>query len=141
MNGLNNNLVTTPSKGRMALLSLLVLVLAFSFQGTRGIWEPDEGYYLGIARDMVETGDWVVPQMNLRPFLDKPPMVYWGSGFSMKLFGFNEWAARLPHAIWFVLTTLFVGLLGRALWDSRTGYLASLFYATSPIPLVAANVW
>ena len=67
MNGSDNDAVTTPSKGMVSLLFLLVFVLAFAFQGTRGIWEPDEGYYIGIARDMVETGDWVVPQMNLRP--------------------------------------------------------------------------
>ncbi|MCB9767583.1 MAG: glycosyltransferase family 39 protein [Candidatus Omnitrophica bacterium] len=121
-------------------LLLLLIILAFAFQGSRGIWEPDEGYYIGIARDMVETGDWIVPQLNLRPFLDKPPIVYWGSAFMMDQFGFNEWSARIPHSVWFLLTAVFVYLLGKDMFDEKTGILSALIYATSPIPFVAANI-
>ncbi|MCA9426236.1 MAG: glycosyltransferase family 39 protein [Candidatus Omnitrophica bacterium] len=119
---------------------LLISVLALAFAGTRGVWEPDEGYYIGISRDMVETGDWIVPQLNLRPFLDKPPMVYWGSAFMMEWFGFNEWAARIPHAIWFLLTAAAIYLLGKDFYDAKTGRLAALIYATTPIPFVAASI-
>ncbi len=124
----------------LVLVIFIVLLLAFAFQGTRGIWEPDEGYYLNGAAAMVTTGDWIVPQFNLRPFLDKPPMVYWGSAFVMNLFGINEWAARLAHAFWFSLTALFVGLLGASMWDRKTGLLAAFIYATSAVPFIGANI-
>lgn len=122
------------------LVICVVLLLAFCFQGSRGIWEPDEGYYLNGARAMVTTGDWMVPQFNLRPFLDKPPMVYWGSAFVMDIFGINEWTARFAHAFWFSLTALFVGLLGASMWDTRTGLLAALIYASTAIPFIGANI-
>ncbi|NUN95626.1 MAG: glycosyltransferase family 39 protein [Candidatus Omnitrophica bacterium] len=121
-------------------LAALILFLAFSFQGTRGIWEPDEGFYIGAARNMVETGDWVVPQVNLRPFLEKPPLMYWGSGLGMLLFGFNEWGARLAHALWFSLAALLTGLLAASMWDKRSGVLASLVYATMILPFFSANI-
>src|SRR5262245_28461078 len=60
------------------VLVLLAALLAFSFQGSRGIWEPDEGFYVNAALGMVRTGDWIVPTLNGAPFLDKPPLHYWG---------------------------------------------------------------
>jgi 4-amino-4-deoxy-L-arabinose transferase len=122
------------------ILILLCLALALGFQGSRGMWEPDEGFYFPPALTMLTTGDWIVPQHNLRPFLEKPPMVYWGCALGMKILGINEWGARLANALWYLLTVLSVGLLGWSLFDRRTGYLAALIYAITPVPLVAANV-
>jgi len=127
-------------KNSFLALVAISFVLAFAFQGTRGIWEPDEGFYISAARTMVETGDWLVPQLNLRPFIDKPPIVFWGSALGMEVFGFNEWAARLSHAVWYLLTILMVGLIGKTLWDPKTGFVAALIYSTSLIPLAAANI-
>ena len=81
---------------------LLLLLTAFTFfilLGSRALNEPDEGRYSEIAREMIETGDWVVPHLWYLPHLDKPPMTYWLVAVSMKLFGQNEWAARLPLAL------------------------------------------
>lgn len=119
---------------------LATCCLAFAFQGSRGVWEPDEGFYLNAARAMLTTGDWVVPQFNLRPFLEKPPMVYWGSAVGMDLVGINEWGARLAHGMWYALTVWVVGLLGTSLWDRRTGLLAAFGYATCGVTMVAANI-
>ena len=115
-------------------------LMTFAFQGTRGIWEPDEGFYIGSAYSMVTTGDWVIPQFYLRPFLDKPPLVYWGSALGMDLFGINEWSARLAHSIWYILTVWVVGRLGRRMWTSRTGIIAAAVYAFSPVPFIASNI-
>lgn len=118
----------------------VTILLALSFQGTRGIWEPDEGFYFSAARTMVETGDWLVPQIYGRPFLDKPPMVYWSIALGMEVFGINEWAARLIHAQWYILTVLTVGLIGRSFWDSKTGVLAAFIYAASILPMLSGNI-
>ncbi len=125
-----------------AVLAVIIVtcVLAFSLQGSRGIWEPDEGYYLNAARGMVSTGDWLIPQYNLRPFLEKPPMVYWGSVVGLELLGMNEWGARIGHAIWYALTALVVGLLGASLWDRRTGLLAAFCYTACGVTMVAGNI-
>ena len=127
------------SKSVLAV-AILTCVLAFAFQGSRGVWEPDEGFYLNAARAMLTTGDWLVPQYNLRPFIEKPPLVYWGSAVGMDLAGINEWGARLAHAVWYALTVWVVGLLGRSLWDRRTGLLAASFYAACGVTMVAGNI-
>ncbi len=122
------------------LVVLAASLMAFAFQGTRGIWEPDEGFYISSALSMVTTGDWVIPQFYLRPFLDKPPLVYWGSALGMDIFGINEWSARLANSIWYILTVYIVGCLGKRMWTSRTGIIAAAVYAFSPVPFIASNI-
>jgi len=58
----------------LILLSGLLLVLAFAFQGNRGIWQPDEGYYTGTAITMLKKDSLLIPYLGEDEiFLDKPP--------------------------------------------------------------------
>ena len=121
------------------LLALLVL-MAFAFQGTRGIWEPDEGRYTSTGINMLESGDWLVPTIDgEHPHLTKPPLTYWALATSFGLFGMNEWAARLPAALAYIGTGLLVFGLGRRLCPARPG-LPALIYALSLGPAVSANI-
>lgn len=122
-----------------ALLALLA-VLAFAFQGSRGLWEPDEGRYSAAGVNMLETGDWLVPTVDREhPHLTKPPLTYWALATSFGALGHNEWAARLPGALAFVGTGLLVLGLGRR-FVPRTPWLPAVVWALSPAPFVAANI-
>ncbi len=121
------------------LLALLVL-LAFAFQGTRGIWEPDEGRYTAAGVNMVDSGDWLVPTLDREhPHLTKPPITYWAIGSSVKLLGRNEWAARLPGALAFIGTGLLVFGIGRRLVPAKP-WLAAVTWSLSLAPVMAANI-
>jgi 4-amino-4-deoxy-L-arabinose transferase-like glycosyltransferase len=65
----------------------------------RPLWEPDEARYAEIPREMLATGDWLTPRLNGVLYFEKPPLQYWLSALSMKLFGLNGAAARLPLAL------------------------------------------
>ena len=59
--------------------------------------DTTEARYGEIARKMLETGNWVTPQHDYGvPFWAKPPLSTWLSALSMKCFGVNEFAVRLP---------------------------------------------
>jgi len=124
-------------------LSLLacLLILAFSFQGSRGIWQPDEGYYTGTAVTMMSKDSFFVPYLGENEiFLDKPPMIYWGIIAGLKLFGHSEFAARFFHGFCFFLTSLAVVSLSYSMFKDRwLALLSSLIYATMVIPFFAAN--
>jgi 4-amino-4-deoxy-L-arabinose transferase-like glycosyltransferase len=123
-----------------AWLVVLLLVVAFSFQGTRGIWEPDEGRYTSAAVNMHESGDWLVPTLDgEHAHLTKPPMTYWAIAASIAALGHNEWAARLPSALAYVGTGLLVLGLGRRLCRSRP-WLPAVAWGTSLAPGIAANI-
>ena len=92
-------LETLSEKTRHRLFLLLVVAIYFTLLGTRGLNEPDEGRYGEIAREMVQTGNWLVPHIWYVPHLDKPPMTYWCVAVSFKFFGVSEWSLRLPLAL------------------------------------------
>ncbi len=122
------------------MLLLLVFVLAFSFQGVRGIWDPDEGYYVGSAVSMEAAQNYLMPTLGEEVFLDKPPVLYWGILGGLKLFGHSEFAARFFTGLCFALTILTVltlelsmsGRFDKAFW-------VAIVYATMVIPFISGN--
>jgi len=70
----------------------------------RPLWQPDEGRYAEIPREMLESGDWLTPHLNYVLYFEKPPFQYWLSAISMKAFGESAFAARLPLALASLLT-------------------------------------
>ena len=89
--------------------------------------DTTEARYGEIARKMLETGDWITPQHDYGvPFWAKPPLSTWLSAFSMKVFGVNEFAARLPELL------LAIGMLA-LVWQwtaARRGRDAALLTVT-----------
>ena len=121
-------------------LVVLLLLIAFAFQGSRAIWEPDEGRYTGASLNMLASGDWLLPTLDgEHPHLTKPPMTYWALASSFGLLGTNEWAARLPGALAFVGTGLLVFGLGRRLLPAKP-WLPALVWALSLGPMIGASV-
>jgi len=117
-----------------------LVAYALAFQGSRGLWEPDEGRYTDIATQMLRSGDFVVPAFNHEvPHFAKPPLAYWAIAAGIAVAGWNEWGARLANALAFALTVLAVYLLGRRVVPARP-WLPALVYATFLLPYIAANV-
>lgn len=122
------------------LLFLGALAVGLAFQGSRGIWEPDEGFYSNVSIGMLTSGDWLVPRLNGREFLDKPPLTYWGSAAGFRALGRNELGARAAHAFYFAGSVLLVGLLGARWWGRGAGVAAAIVFATSLGPFLAFGV-
>lgn len=127
------------SRAARVALALAVLAYALAFQGSRGIWEPDEGRYTDIATQMLRSGDFVTPAFNDEvPHFAKPPLVYWAIAGGITVLGWNEWGARLPNALAFTVTIVAVIALGRRVTPRRP-WLPALIYATFLVPAIAAN--
>ena len=52
-----------------------------------------------IARNMLESGDWVTARLDGIAYLEKSPLIYWIMASSYRIFGVHDWAARLPLAL------------------------------------------
>jgi len=129
-----------PFGGRRLALVVFVLVTALAFQGSRGLWEPDEGNYGNVGLQMARSGDWIVPRINGGVFLDKPPLSFWGMAAGIRLLGANEWGFRLAHALLFAGAALAVGGAAAAAFGSAAGGWGAAAYATLVLPFFAANV-
>ncbi|MCX7816356.1 MAG: glycosyltransferase family 39 protein [Syntrophales bacterium] len=121
------------------VVALLAGVVAFAFQGTRGLYETTEGRYAEVAREMLEKGNYLVPTLDYRPHWTKPPFFYWIEVAGIKVFGLNEWGLRTGNALAFLLTSVCVSFFGVSLWDWKRGFVAGLIYVSSPFPVFAAN--
>jgi 4-amino-4-deoxy-L-arabinose transferase-like glycosyltransferase len=122
------------------LLFVALLSYIMMFQGSRGIWEPDEGRYTNIALRMLQTGDFLVPAFNDEVLhFAKPPLTYWAIAGGVTLLGRNEWGARLPNGLAFAGTALLVFAIARKIMPDRR-WLPPVIYATSLFPFSAANV-
>jgi 4-amino-4-deoxy-L-arabinose transferase-like glycosyltransferase len=75
--------------------------------GNIGLVDETEPLFAEAARQMTVTGDWITPYFNGETRFDKPPLVYWLMAIGYKLFGVNEWAARLPSALSAIALTCF----------------------------------
>lgn len=80
----------------LGLLALLWFALTL---GAYPLLIPDEGRYVGVALSMLESGDYLVPRLDGLPFFHKPPLHYWLTALSLKVFGVNFVGARLVPAL------------------------------------------
>ncbi len=87
--------------------------------GVRPLVSPDEIRYAEISREMLASGDWVVPHLNGLRYFEKPPLGYWLNAAAIRLFGENEFAVRLPSAIAVGLTALLLFVWARKFSDDR----------------------
>jgi 4-amino-4-deoxy-L-arabinose transferase len=125
---------------KFPLLFLAALAFAMIFQGSRGIWEPDEGRYTDISVQMLRTGEFLQPAYNDEfGHFAKPPLAYWAIAGGIRLLGWNEWGVRLANALAFAGTVLVVFALAGTITPARP-WLPPLVYASSLLPFAAANV-
>jgi 4-amino-4-deoxy-L-arabinose transferase-like glycosyltransferase len=122
------------------LIIIGLLAYCLAFQGARGLWEPDEGRYTGVAMEMLRQGDWLKPDLHREePHWTKPPLTYWVIAASLASLGHNEFTARLVSSLSFFLTIIFVYLLGRIFIKNRA-WLPPLIYASFLFPFIASNI-
>lgn len=87
-----------------------------------------------------ETQYWIWSQTFDWGYFSKPPMIAWLIALSTTLFGDADFAVRLPAPLLHAGTASFLFLIGRKLWDARTGFWASLAYLTMPAIWISGGV-
>jgi 4-amino-4-deoxy-L-arabinose transferase len=95
-----------------ALLALFVVAYLAPL-GIRPLYETDEFRYAEIPREMLASGDWVVPRLDGMRYFEKPALGYWLTAASMAVFGQNPFGVRLPVALCAGITALALFLLVR----------------------------
>ena len=133
-----------------------VLALAYLAVGVGGgsHFDSDDTLYAQMAREMVQSGDWVDNRWSDTVLFEKPPLYLWSLAVVGSAFGWDEWAMRLPNTLFAVAALLGLFVLGRGLDLPRrpvllaVGLMAGSFLfllmarrLMTDIPLVACLVW
>jgi len=124
----------TPTTGANAhrltgygLLQIGLLLVAAVFMLTNlgyPLIDRDETRYAEIPREMIATGNWILPQLNFQTYYDKPPLLYWLCAISYQLFGISEMSARLVPALAALATLASTMFFGSRFFDRRIGLFA-----------------
>lgn len=114
-------------------LTLLLLLTALIYVGSA--WNPSlqddaDAAHAEAAREIVERNDWVTLHINGVRYLEKAPLMYWAVALSYKIFGFTEFATRLPLAIGAMLLVAAVFYFGRWMGGARAGFYSGLAMCT-----------
>jgi 4-amino-4-deoxy-L-arabinose transferase-like glycosyltransferase len=114
---------------------IVVVVAALVFFG--GVISPPnlmddvDAVQAQIARNMLESGDWVTARLDGVAYLEKSPLIYWMMAASFAVFGVHDWAARLPLAVAAVLLCWLTYCVGRWAFSQRAGIYAGVALSTS----------
>ncbi len=108
-----------------------VALLYFVRLGFGSLWDNSEPNYGEIVKELFRTGDWLTLHFNYKPWFIHPPLWFWTAAASVALFGLNEFALRLPSALFGVFTAIAVYVAGRRLYGEIAGLVAALALGTS----------
>jgi dolichol-phosphate mannosyltransferase len=129
--------VPAPQRWRQAALLALASCLLILPNLGYPLIDPDESRYAEIAREMLDSGDYIVPTRLGEPYLDKPPLLYWLTATSYRWFGISIASARLVPALAGLATIGLIFLLGsrvvghRAAWFAGWAMLSSCGFLVS----------
>jgi len=118
------------------LVALLGLAALLFFANTWGydLWPPDEPRFGQVAREMMESGDYLAPHINGQPYKEKPPLLFWAiAAASWPAGDVTEFTARLPSGLAALLTVLLTYVLAARLYDRRTAALSALVLMTTAL--------
>ncbi len=95
------------------------------------LFDDNDSGHAEVVREMVQSGDWVTMRINngIR-YLEKAPLMYWLAALSVSAFGLQDWAIRLPLALFSLLLILLVFRFGTRFWGERAGFYSGLVIAT-----------
>lgn len=101
---------------RIVWISLAItVIILYLFALHLPLLGPDEPRYAQVSREMLERGDWVTTTLGGFTWFEKPALLYWLQIISFKLFGVNEFAARLGPALLGLGTIASLFLMGKIL--------------------------
>ncbi len=83
-----------------------------------------------IARNMLESGDWVTATLDGVKYLEKGPLWYWLIALCFKVFGVHDWTARIPVVLSAILLCWLTYRIGRWAHSAAAGFYSGLVLAT-----------
>jgi 4-amino-4-deoxy-L-arabinose transferase-like glycosyltransferase len=123
-----------PSSGRLRLYAIVLGIAAVIYLGCilspPSLQDDVDAVQAQIARNMLESGDWVTARLDGIPYLEKAPLIYWLIAFCYKIFGVFDWSARIPVALCAIGLAWLTTAFGMWAFGKKAGFYAGICIAT-----------
>jgi hypothetical protein len=127
-------------KNKKIIFFIIPFILYVTLLAVMPLMEPDEARYSAIPSAMNHSGDYVTPHLKGTVYLEKPPLSYWATALSFKIFGENEFSARLFTALCAWGCILLVYSIGTFFHDAKTGFYAAAVLMTSLFHFIIGRI-
>ncbi|MBI3511336.1 MAG: glycosyltransferase family 39 protein [Bacteroidetes bacterium] len=138
-----NNISPNTMNTEVNIRVLRRIIVAFVIILTSGLFIPlinvDAAQYGEISRELSRTSDWTHIFLRGQDYLDKPPLHFWLSALSFRIFGIHEWSYKLPSFLFFILAVHSVIRMTNIFYDRRTSLIAGLFFCSSATAFLMTN--
>jgi 4-amino-4-deoxy-L-arabinose transferase-like glycosyltransferase len=124
----------------LILLALFVCAYCLNLFIPRELWVQDEMRYGEVVREMLHTGNWLVPHLNGAPYPDKPALYFWLVSALSMLVGEGELAFRLISTVATLLAGIGVYQVGNKLAGRNCGFWAALIFGSSLLTLIIGQI-
>ncbi len=115
-------------------ITILLFFIAIAFfipLGFAPLFDLDEGAFSEATREMLVSGDYITTYLNGNLRFDKPILIYWLQLISVKSFGLNEIALRLPSAIASSVWAFSIYFFTKRVIDTKIAFFATIFMVSS----------
>lgn len=134
-------------RARNTAAFIVVVVIALLARGflmeSMDLIDPTEARYAVVAQEMVTSGDWITPKLPLPqgnvPYLGKPPLHFWLTALSYKLFGVDEWSSRLVSLVGTAVLVSFIFLFVQRISSVEQAIISVLIFLTSALTYSVAG--
>src|ERR1700742_3601160 len=120
----------------MSIIACVIGINLYPLALQTPLMDPDEGIHASIAQEMVERSDYVIPRYLGVAFRDKPILYSAAQAVSLRIFGMNEAAVRLPGILFALLGCVTPAVLARRMFDAESAVYATLASLTLVLPAV-----
>jgi len=121
-----------PDRAAVLFLVLFSCFFVFVNLGSAALIDWDESIYAGVAKEILEKGDWLTLHWNGEVWFEKPPLYFWLTAFTYSISGVNEFAARFWSAVLGVVGIVAVYFFGKKMFGRLSGFAAALILASTP---------
>lgn len=119
-------------RNRLLIAALLIAAAIYlpTLLAPPHLMDDVDGVQAQIARNMLDSGDWVSARLDGVLYLEKSPLKYWMMAVSYAIFGVHDWAARLPVVLSILALAALLFYMGRWAFSEQAGFHAALMFST-----------
>jgi 4-amino-4-deoxy-L-arabinose transferase-like glycosyltransferase len=116
---------------QIASLVVVAVVLFSANLGGYDLWPADEPRYAEVSREMLDSGNYLAPHVNGRPYREKPPLLFWAISAASIIPGeVTETSARIPSVLAALVVLVCTYLLASGLYGRQTALWSVIILAT-----------